>query len=87
MNCKILLKKKRKKKKEKKHTYTHTQQGDNCQHQKNQKIWFEATNVPFKLIYKCFVVGNNQAQLVIEAYKFLLALIIIPIILISSPLD
>ena len=79
--------KKEKRKKKKKHTYTHTQQGDNCQHQKNQKIWFEATNVPFKLIYKCFVVGNNQAQLVIEAYKFLLALIIIPIILISSPLD
>ena len=64
-----------------------TQQGNNCQHQKNQKIWFEAANVPFKLIYKCFVVGNNQAQSVIEAYKFLLALIIIPIILISSPLD
>ena len=87
MNCKILLKEKRKKKKEKKHTYTHTQQGDNCQHQKNQKIFFESTNVPFKLIYKCFVVGNHQAQSVIEAYKFWLALIIIPIILISSPLD
>ena len=26
-----------------------------------KKIWFVATNVPFKLIYKCFVVGNNQA--------------------------
>ena len=24
-----------------------TQQGNNCQHQKNQKIWFEAVNVPF----------------------------------------
>ena len=83
MNCKILLKEKRKKT----HIHTHTQQGDNCQRQKNQKIWFEATNVPFKLIYKCFVVGNNQAQLVIGAYEFLLALIIIPIILISSPLD
>ena len=54
---------------------------------KNQKIRFVATNVPFKLIYKCFVVGNNQAQLDIEAYEFLLALIIIPIFLISSPLD
>ena len=50
MNCKILLKVKSKK-----------NTGDNCQHQKNQKILFEATNVPFKLIYKCFVVGNNQA--------------------------
>ena len=75
-----------KKKKEKKHTYTHTQQGDNCQHQKNQKIWFEATNVPFKLIYKRFVIGNNQAQSIVEAYEFWLALII-PIILISSPID
>ena len=72
-------KKAKKKKKEK---------GDNCQHQKNQKIWFKATNVPLKLIYKCFVIGNNQAQSVIEAYEFLLALIIIiPIILISSPID
>ena len=54
---------------------------------KNQKIRFVATSVPFKLIYKCFVVGNNQAQLDIEAYEFLLALIIIPNFLISSPLD
>ena len=30
------------------HTHTHTQQVDNCQYQKNQKLWFEATNVPFK---------------------------------------
>ena len=62
------------------------EQGDNCQHQKNQKSLFEATNVPFKLIYKSFVIGNNQAQSIIEAYEFWLALII-PIILISSPLD
>ena len=81
MNCKIFLKEKGKKRKRK------AEQGDNCQHQKDQKIWFKATNVPLKLIYKCFVVGNNQAQLVIEANDFLLALITIPIILISSPFD
>ena len=77
MNCKILLKEKSKK----------NTTGGQLPTSKNQKIRFVATNVPFKLIYKCFVVGNNQAQLDIEAYEFLLALIIIPIFLISSPLD
>ena len=86
MKCKILLKEKRKKEKKNTHTHTH-KTGGQLPTSKEPKIWFEATNVPFKLIYKCFVVGNNQAQSIIEAYEFLLALIIIPIILVSSPLD
>ena len=42
-------------------------------HQKKKKKFINTeSNVTLKLIYKCFVVGNNQAQSVIEAHKFLL---------------
>ena len=41
-------------------------------HQTNKKVINTESNVTLKLIYKCFVVGNNQAQSVIEAHKFLL---------------
>ena len=78
MNCKILLKEKSKK---------NTTGGQLPTLKEPKKIKFVATNVPFKLIYKCFVIGNNQAQSDIEAYEFFLALIIIPIFIISSPLD
>ena len=39
---------------------------------KKKKVINTESNVTLKLIYKCFVVGNNQAQSVIEAHKFLL---------------
>ena len=72
-------KKKSKKKKKKK-------EGGQLPNQKNQKkIWFVATNVPFKLIYKYFVVGNNQAQLVIEAYEFFWHLLLFQLSLYLAP--
>ena len=39
---------------------------------KKKKVINTESNVTLKLIYKFFVVGNNQAQSVIEAHKFLL---------------
>ena len=39
---------------------------------KKKKVINTESNVTLKLIYKCFVVGNNQVQSVIEAHKFLL---------------